>query len=156
MEVHIIGQMLDDIPDNIRYKYKPYSYCCQGIKEAIEEYMIIDFNDSLDEYDVEGNSASFKITKNWEDYDGYVDVRYYGIKYCPFCGEKISIIVDKIEYKQNELDKLKQKSKSIKEKCRKEDSKKKAQTLEKQYRDIDRSVDSFYTFGEYINTEDNE
>lgn len=83
--------------DDYSYKYIPFEYCCDKLKDS--EY--IKFNDECDRNDpnaycdendniIPGFSITFEEPVAWEYYDEPI---YHRINYCPFCGRKsISIL----------------------------------------------------------------
>ena len=115
------------------YKYKPFQYCCDEIKnDKAIVFTGEDINDIGGEYEDE-----------WEQTDNYP------IQFCPHCGEKIEIsVVEEIDVSDKYEELTKQRDELWK-KSQRTDSKKEERELRKQVGKLDDQIDSFYWLDEW-------
>lgn len=143
----------DEGRDEYSYKYLPFEYCCDKLKnfnyiEFNAEYDRNDPNAYCDEYDniIPGFSITFEEPVAWED---YTDTVYYRINCCPFCGQKININIVREEDKSYQYAVMSALRDSKKELSVKTDSKSEYDKLRNEVRDIDAKLCEFWGFGEY-------
>ena len=139
--------------DEYSYKYLPFEYCCDRLKnfdyiEFNAEYDRSGPNAYCDENDniIPGFSITFDEPVAWEDYN---DTVYYRIDYCPFCGQKININIVREEDKSYQYAVMSALRDSKKELSLKTDSKSEYDRLRNEVRDIDAKLDEFWGFGKY-------
>lgn len=139
--------------DNYSYKYIPFKYCCDKLKDFEyikfnDEYNYNDPNEYLDEEGnvVPGFSITFEEPVAWEDYTEPV---YHRINYCPFCGQKININVVREEDRTGQYAVMEY-LREVKNELRlKTDSKSECCKLLSEMREIDQEINEFMDFGEY-------
>ena len=139
--------------DNYSYKYIPFEYCCDKLKNAeyivfSDDYDYLDPNDCCDEYDCTIPRFSVIVDKPvaWED---YTESAYYKINYCPFCGQKININVVREEDRTGQYAVMKYLREVNNELSLKTDSKSEYDKLFSEMREIDQEINEFMSFGEY-------
>lgn len=139
--------------DTCKYKYKPFTYCCDEIQnDKAIVFTDEDINDIDGEYEDDGVSVpqfctSYTEITSYEDEWEQTD--NYPIRFCPHCGEKIEIsVVDEIDV-SGEYEELTKQRKELWEKCRKTDSKKEEFELTKQVRELDKQINDFYELSEW-------
>ena len=103
---------------NVSHKIVAVTKCCEDILD--EDYLVLT---SKDDYGT-NIGYGFKLIRTEQGYDDDVEYYYKDIKYCPFCGKLINIIIDDtIDYtdshkrvieQREELYKKRNKSDSIK------------------------------------------
>lgn len=139
--------------DNYSYKYIPFEYCCDKLKDS--EYIKFndecDYNDPNVYFDNEGNvipgfSITFEEPVAWEDYTEPV---YHRINYCPFCGQKININIAREEDRTGQYAAMKYLREVKNELSLKTDSKSEYDKLFSEMREIDQEINEFMDFGEY-------
>ena len=128
------------------YKYNPFSYCCNKIKDNPR----IVFNEETGSY--EDISPVFAIwysetESSWGD--EWENDYYYKINYCPFCGEPIEVSVVGEEDVDEQYKALEKQRDNLYKKYHKTDSKKKSEELYKAINEIDSQIDWFYKLDEY-------
>ena len=121
--------------DNYSYKYIPFEYCCDKLKDS--EY--IKFND---EY-------NYNDPNEYLDKEGNVVPVYHRINYCPFCGQKININVVREEDRTGQYAVMKYLREVKNELSLKTDSKSEYDKLFSEMREIDQEINEFMDFGEY-------
>lgn len=139
--------------DEYSYKYLPFEYCCDRLKnfdyiEFNAEYDRSDPNAYCDENDniIPGFSITFEEPVAWEDYN---DTVYYRIDCCPFCGQKININIVREEDRTGQYAAMKHLSEVKNELSLKTDSKSEYYKLFSEIREIDQEINEFMDFGEY-------
>lgn len=140
--------------DTHSYKYKPFKYCCNEIKnnKAIT-FTNEDVNDIGGEYEDDGITIpQFCISytrvvtyseDKWEQTDNYP------IQFCPHCGKSIEInIASEINAseKYNELSKLHD---ELWERLKRTDSRKEESELREKIKKIDNQIDGFDMLNEW-------
>ena len=139
--------------DNYSYKYIPFEYCCDELKDS--EYIKFNdecnYNDPNEYLDKEGNvvpgfSITFEEPVVWE---GYTEPVYHRINYCPFCGQKININVAREEDRTGQYATMKHLREVKNELSLKTDSKSEYDKLFSEMREIDQEINEFMDFGEY-------
>lgn len=148
MKIELIRQRFNDTRG---YKYKPFSWCCENIKEN----PCIVFSDEVYTDDDVENECTFpalalwhsEVIKDWDD--EYEQDTYYKIKHCPFCGEKIEISVVGEEDVGEYYKSLSKQREELWKKYNKTDSKKKSQELYGQVHELDNQIDWLYQLLEY-------
>ena len=73
------------------WKYRPIDFCCENMKEAFGEKFdkFIKFRDELCLTTTERVANGF---------DSYTKEHNYAINFCPFCGQKITINVEELDF----------------------------------------------------------
>lgn len=139
--------------DEYSYKYLPFQYCCDKLKNAEyivfgDDYDYLDPNDCCDEYDYTIPRFSITVDEpvDWED---YTELAYYKINYCPFCGQKININIVRDEDKSYQYAVMSALRDSKKELSLKTDSKSEYDRLCNEIKDLDAKLGEFWNFGEY-------
>lgn len=92
------------------------------------------------------------ISDNYEDgdyEDHWMTTDNHSIKFCPFCGEEITISTVAEEDHEEELALLETEMDKILKEIRRTDSKKKTEELNDQRRILDKRINYLYEFGEY-------
>ena len=139
--------------DEYSYKYLPFQYCCDKLKDF--EY--IKFNDECNYSDpneyldkegsvVPGFSITFEKPVAWGD---YAEPVYHRINYCPFCGQKININIVREEDRTGQYAAMKRLREVKNELSLKTDSKSEYDKLFSEMREIDQEINEFIDFGEY-------
>lgn len=140
--------------DTYSYKYKPFTYCCDGIqKNECIEFTNENLTNLNVDYDEEYGFIPQICTSHTDIITSYEDewtqTDNYPIQFCPHCCEKIEIaVVDEVDvsYTYNELSKFRQ---ELWKKCRRTDSKKEEIELMKQIRKLDDQINDFYELNEW-------
>lgn len=155
MKIELIRQKFNDTRS---YKFKPFSWCCDKIKEnpciSFSDSVEIDSN-NLDNYlDDECTFPAFALCHTESDYDDIEWDTYYRINHCPFCGEKIDISVTGEEDVDDYYKILCKQREELWKKYNKTDSKKKAQELYDKVHELDNQIDWLYQLSEYIDVKE--
>lgn len=134
------------------YKYKPLEWCCRELKDnpcvnlCSEDIVNVDYDD-------DGRfQPKMCIADNYEDGDyeyHWMTTDNHPIKFCPFCGEKITISIVGEEDHSKELEILEAEREKVLKDIRRTDSKKKTEELNDQRRTLDNRINYLYEFGEY-------
>lgn len=134
------------------YKYKPLDWCCNGLRDnpcvnlCSEDIVNVDYED-------DGRfQPKMCISDNYEDgdyEDHWMTTDNHPIKFCPFCGEEITISTAAEEDYSKELEILETEMNEILKEIRRTDSKKKTEELNEQRRILDKRINYLYEFGEY-------
>ena len=155
MKIKLIRHRFNDTRG---YKYKPFYYCCDKIKDnpriVFSNEVELDVNDLDDCLDDECTFPAFAIwhsetVHSWED--EWENDYYYKISHCPFCGEQIEISVVGEEDVDDYYKSLGRQREESWKKYNKTDSKKKAQELYEQVHELDNKIDWLYQLAEYEN-----
>jgi formate dehydrogenase maturation protein FdhE len=133
--------------DHESYKIINIERCCDKLINSKN----ISLNTKYDEYEnYDIQEYSVKLIRNEEGYDEYRDTFYEKINYCPFCGSKIIIeIVNEVD-KTEEYKNLEKEREALWKKCCKTDSKKKAQILNQQVRELDGKINNILDSDDFI------
>ena len=150
MKIELIKQKFNSARG---YKYKPFSWCCDKIKDN----PCVVFSDEVYTEDTIDDECTFpafalchtEVYRDWED--EYEQDTYYKINHCPFCGEPIEIFVVGDEDVDNYYKSFSKQREELWKKYNKTDSKKKAQELYDKVHDLDEQIDWFYQLAEYEN-----
>lgn len=142
MKIELIRQKFDR---SIGYKYKPFQYCCDSLKNN----PCIEFTNETYE---DENIPVFALVKHevitdWED--EYEQDIYYKIDFCPFCGEPIEVSVVGEEDVSDIFQDLCRQREKLWNECNRTDSKRKAQELSNKVHELDDQIDWFYQLVEY-------
>lgn len=126
---------------NTSYKILHMEECCNKLTNS----MNVSINDGYDEFsNYDEQEYSVKLTKIVYDEDIGDVYRYEKINFCPFCGEPIEInIVEEVD-KTEEYKLLKNKRKVLWSKCNNTDSKKEAEELVNQVRELDKKTNGIW------------
>ena len=154
MKIELIKQKFDGIE---KYKYKPFSWCCNNIKENPCISFDNDLYENEDDYE-EDYLPGFAIfhTIPYGDWDSdyiWEQSVYYKINHCPFCGEPIEIVVVAEEDIDELYRSLSKQHDELWKKYNRTDSKKKAAELEKQIKELNDKIDWLYRLAEYKSLE---
>lgn len=129
------------------YKYKPFEYCCERIKDN----PLIEFVDEL----CEGSDDTLPTFAlhyigtliSWGE--EFEQDTYFKINFCPFCGEPIEISVIGEEEVDDAYQELNQQRGELRKKQNRTDSIKKAHELYDKIHALDEKIDWFYQLVEY-------
>ena len=146
MKIELIRQKFDGVKS---YKYKPFQWCCDSIKEnpciVFSTEVYVNDENTLPAFSLWHS----EIIKSWED--EWEQDTYYKISHCPFCGEPIDISVVS-EEDMNEYYKILSKQREeLWKKYIRTDSKKKSEELRKQVQELDDQINWLYKLVEYKN-----
>lgn len=154
MKIELIRQRFNNTRG---YKYKPFSYCCDKIKDnpriELSDNVELDEN-NLDDC-LDDDECTFPAFAIWhsETVHSYEDEwendYYYKISHCPFCGEPIEITVVGEEDVDEQYKALAKQREELWKKYNRTDSKKKSEELLKQVRELDGKINWFYALVEY-------
>lgn len=153
MNIELIRQKFNDTRG---YKYKPFSHCCEKIKDnpciVFSNEVELDTNNLDDCLDDECTFPAFalwysEIVGSWGD--EWENDYYYKINNCPFCGEPIEISVVCEEDVEGYYKNLKIQRDELWMKHNKTDSKKKSEELKKQVQELDDQINWLYELREY-------
>ena len=158
MKIELIRQRFNDTRG---YKYKPFTHCCDKIKDNPR----IVFSDKveLDSNNLDGcldDECTFPAFAIWHSEtvgswgDEWENDYYYKITHCPFCGEPIEISVVGEEDVEEYYKSLKAKRDELWKKHNKTDSKKRSQELYEQVRKLDDQINWLYHLTEYKSLEE--
>ena len=138
------------------YKYKPFTHCCNKIKDnpriVFSDEVELDTNNLDDSLDDECTFPAFAIWHSevirsledeWEQDD------YFKINHCPFCGESIEISVVGEEDVDEYYKVLSKQREELWKKCNRTDSKKKSEELRRQVQELDDQINWLYQLTEY-------
>lgn len=138
--------------DNISYKYKPFSYCCEALKEnktiilTDEDFVDNDLRNWYDDTPKFCCSTREQITSYEDSWD---EVKNFPIQFCPHCGEKINIsVVDEIDLSST-YNALKKEKEEAREKSYQTDSKKETSMLEARIRELDKKIRWYWALEEW-------
>lgn len=150
MKIELIRQKFNDTRE---YKYKPFTYCCEKIKDnpCIMFSDEVETDDREDDYD-EYTFPAFALWQSETDYawgNSFINDNYYKINYCPFCGEPIKISVVDEEDVDDIYKSISKQREELWNKYNKTDSKKRAEMLYKQVHELDNQIDWLYSLCEY-------
>lgn len=88
------------------WKYRPIDFCCENMKDAIEEKFdkFIKFRDEFTPMWRNENEASNTdlniphLCLSVGNFGSYEKEHNYAINFCPFCGQKIAINVEELDF----------------------------------------------------------
>ncbi len=127
------------------FKYKPFDYCCEMLKR---NPAILLTDEECYEYDLPNFAISETETySDWED--DWEETRYYPIRFCPFCGTPIEIVLIEEKDVSDFYERLNKKREELWKKCQRTDSKKKEAELRDQVSKLDDRINCFYNLMEY-------
>lgn len=153
MKIELIRQRFNDTRG---YKYEPFSYCCDKIKDnpriVFSDEVELDVNNLDDCLDDECTFPAFAIwhsetVHSWED--EWENDYYYKISHCPFCGESIEITVVGEEDVDEYYKTLSKQRDELWKKYNRTDSKKKSEELREQVQELDDQINWLYQLAEY-------
>lgn len=139
--------------DRWSYKYKPFKFCCRGIEN--NESIVFADHDLVDSDTIQIYGThpipQICISETYFD-DGYEFTRNHPILYCPYCGEKIEInVVNEIDVSERFGELVKERN-TLSRICRKTDSKKEEEKLNKKITEISNQINKFYWLDEMNNS----
>ena len=129
-----VEKIMFDNNEGVQYKIVNIDKCCDEI-----------LNNS-DYVDISGDNYIDEI-------ENYLDNYNVKIKYCPFCGEKIEIVIVNTVDKNEEYNKLQKERDTLNDKRRNTDSKKEEQKLNEEIKELDNKINAFYEsdgFDDYL------
>lgn len=151
VEKWIVHDKKNKAYDIVSYKVLNKQFCCEGIKNlpidlhyTIPEYDIYSFCNGDDESGLVVGVMLEELYTWYDGEDNQEDTKCHLIYYCPICGEKIEINVIREVDKTEEYNNLKLLYNEIRDEWRKCDSKKKPAELEKQRRELNNQINSYY------------
>ena len=138
------------------YKVTRVEKCCNELTHnpIIDFYACDDFRNSEDEFGV-GMVQIDTYPEPWEDFYS-TDYTYFKLTFCPFCGEKIELVVERTIDKSDEYIKLGNKTSELRKKINKCDSIKKKDLLEKDWRVLYDQLNEFYEHGSIRESDEEE
>ena len=156
MKIDLIKQKFDETRG---YKYKPFSYCCEQIKEnphiVLSDKVYVEDDEYEEDDECTFPAFALKHSELYKDWDDEWKINnYYKINYCPFCGEPIEISVVGEEDVDDYYKKLCKQREELWKEYNKTDSKKEAQELRKQVHELDEQIDWLYQLLEYKNVKE--
>lgn len=119
---------------NVAHKIVAVTKCCEDILD--EDYLDLT---SKDDY---GTCIGYGIKLVRTEYDEYY--YYKDIKYCPFCGSPINIIVDDTIDYTDSYNKLKEQQGELYKKLNKSDSVKSRKTIYTEVEEINKRISYMY------------
>jgi len=119
---------------NVAHKIVAVTKCCDDILD--EDYLD---TTSKDDY---GTYIGYGVKLVRTEYDEYC--YYKGIKYCPFCGKPINIIVDDTIDYTDSYNKLKERQGELYKKLNKADSVKSRKTIYTEVEEINKRISYMY------------
>lgn len=146
MKIELIKQTFNE--DSRGFKYKPFKWCCDKIKdnpliELVDECTV---DDDYEDYIPCVAIHQTETVRDWED--EWEEDAYYKLTYCPFCGKPIYVSVVGEEDVSEVYNQLKEERDKLWKKYTKTDSKKKSEELRKTVRQLDDKINYFYTLTE--------
>lgn len=146
MKVEIIKQNLGD---EVNYKYKPMSFCCEKLARNPLIELVSDEYDVTENYILEPRFciADYEKWTEWEEEFSRDD--YYPIKFCPFCGEKIETEIIREEDVSDEYARLERERDILCKGIRVTDSKSKEEVLRRKVREMDEKTAYYNELREY-------
>ena len=156
MKIELIRQKFNETRG---YKYKPFDYCCDKIKDNPRIiFDDVELDEKWDEDDYECTFPAFVIhhsetVHSWED--EWENDYYYKIDFCPFCGKLIEISIIDEEDVDEIYQSLSKQREELWKKYTRTDSKKKADALREQVRELDNQINWFYHLCEYKDVSEN-
>lgn len=158
--------------DSVTYKYLPFTYCCEKMR-LNSMLMLSPYEETQSlycencEYAKYYNSEAcqkckvyqthdtdeppcFKMEKTIVEsdyYDSYENTYYLDVNYCPHCGEKIEITVEKEIDLTTVYTNLQKERDILWKKCQTTDSKKEEEELREKVHILDQKIDDFFMVG---------
>lgn len=150
MNIRLVRLQLDE--GVYTYKYYPFEYCCELMKNS----QCIKFADkNIDTFDMDDGLASdiprFCIEKNNIVHDQDDPINWnmnYPIKYCPFCGQQIKIRVMSTKNVKSVRDLLIRTREKLKKQCHSVNDEKEKATIMEEVKKLDKRINSFGTLGD--------
>ena len=150
MNIKLVKQTFDN--NDVSWKTKEMDFCC----ESMQKNPLIDLENEYDE-----NSGFLEhpnmmlwhseIIHDWED--EYENDYYYAIKYCPFCGEKIKVVIEEKEDISDVYKYLDDRRLYLSKKRNATDSKKKEAKLSDELKKVDNDINMFYQLCNWVDFE---
>ena len=136
VEKHIVKE---DGYDTITYKIIAVTKCCDEILD--EDYIVLGADDEGEDYEFNLiNEERFYVDSTLLD-----QTHYKPIKYCPFCGKPLEIVIDDTFDNTEEYNKLCNERNKLRELYEKTDSVNEREKLRRQLNKINREIGSkFY------------
>lgn len=155
MKIELVKVNFDD---QHVFKYKSFEYCCEDLKDD-DDIILTDENIVNLDYCYDSDYVIIPRLCGshlhiWNEYgEEFEDVTNRAISFCPYCGEKIEIIVvDTVDMTEKYIEANKQRE-TLKTKRRKTDSKKEELKLSDEIRKLDDQINWFYKIGEWNGNE---
>lgn len=154
MKIKIEKWIVDKEYNDVSYKMVGIEKCCDKILNSKN----ISINNEYCEDDnySDDNTYSVKLVRQEEDRDPWEDFSqtqfyYEKIGFCPFCGDEIKIeFIGEVD-KTEEYKELQKQREETWNKCRKTDSKKKENDLQKQVYELDSKLNEFHMSDDFYN-----
>ena len=138
-----VEKIMFDNNEEVQYKIVNIDKCCDEILNS-SDYVDISGDNYTDEIENYLDNYNVKISNSYLDCCDTLDTNYKTIKYCPFCGEKIEIVIVNTVDKNEEYNKLQKERDTLNDKRRNTDSKKEEQELNEIIHNLDNKINSFY------------
>ncbi len=132
MKVELIKQFLGDM---FSYKIKTMDWCCEDLEKNPVINLVIDD----EEVPIMGLEEEYEL-----DSEGWTDLLYYPIKFCPFCGKPIEIAIAGEEDVSEEYKALQDERERLWKKIVNTDSKKKELELRKEVNRLDAEISKYH------------
>ena len=138
-----VEKIMFDNNEEVQYKIVNVDECCDEILNN-SDYVDISGDNYTEEIENDLDNYNVKISNSYETSNELIVTNYKTIKYCPFCGEKIEIIIVNTVDKNEEYNKLQKERDRLNDKRRNTDSKKEEQELNEIIYNLDNKINSFY------------
>jgi hypothetical protein len=148
VEKWIVRDKKSPVYDIISYRLISFEPCCRSTKKIPLlniGYEAVENSDGLE--DESGRVFGLLLKESYSWYDGEdtnEDFRFYLIKNCPCCGEKVEVNIVREVDKTDEYNQIKDEYEAIHSKWMKCDSKSKSAEYEKQWRVLNNKINSYY------------
>lgn len=156
MKVELIKQK---IGDDVSYKYKSLKCCCKQFEKNMCINLTDEYPDNPEltlwhDKDEELPYLAICIDEIVHDWDDEYDIEhYYAIKFCPFCGEPIEVVVVGEEDKTEYYEKLKTKIEYYQTRERTTDSIREKEKCRSILNETNNLIDELFSLGEYKEVE---
>lgn len=147
-----VEKIMFDNNEEVQYKIINIDKCCDEILNN-SDYVDISDDNYTEEIENDLDNYNVKISNSYLDCCDTLVTNYKTIKYCPFCGEKIEIVIVNTVDKNEEYNKLQKERDELNDKRRKTDSKKEEQKLNEEIKELDNKINAFYEsdgFDDYL------
>lgn len=149
MKIELIKYKFDDTQS---FKYKPYQFCCEKIKQAhgivFTNQNIVGATQEPDDENYNFPQFCINVAEEWDEDWGML-INNYPIQYCPYCGEKINInLVEELDV-DDEFQQLSETCRNIKSLIRKAKNKEEQYKITDLYFKTEEQLNSYYLLSEY-------
>ena len=146
MKVEIIKQNLGD---EVSYKYKPMSFCCEKLARNLVIELVAGEYDDAENYISEPRFCIADYEEWTEGGEDFKQDNYYPINFCPFCGEKIETEIIREEDVSDEYARLERERDILCKGARVTDSKSKEEDLRKKVRELEDKLNYYNELRKY-------